>query len=131
MAANLAAARSSWARMCCLAAVSSGVSGRAISSRSTGTSGAYFAASRRSRGPLVWIRPTPLSVKSDALMTRAHGSRRRLSATCSRYCSCGSRSGSYSGFVTAATSPATRGPNCAASTASAAGRSPPGASSAA
>ena len=60
-------------------------------------------------------------------MTRAHGLRRRLSATCSRYCSCVSRSGAYSGFVTAATSSATRGPNSLVSTESAASR-PPGAS---
>jgi len=33
-----------------------GVSGRLMSSRRTGTSGAYFAASLPSRGPLVWMR---------------------------------------------------------------------------
>jgi len=49
------------------------VSGRAMSSRSTGTSGAYLAASLPVFGPLVWMRPTPLSVKSDILMTRARG----------------------------------------------------------
>ena len=64
-------------------------------------------------------------------MTRAHGSRRRLSATCSRYCSSASRPGVYSGFVTDATSAATRGPNSSASAASAAARVPSGASSAA
>ncbi len=115
-AANRSAARSSWARMCSLTAASSGVSGRAMRSRRTGTSGAYLPASRCSRGPVVWIRPTPLSVKSEALMTRAHGLSRRLSATCSRYCSSWSRSGAYGGLVTAPTSSATRGPNSAAST---------------
>ena len=99
MAANRPAARSSWARMRCLAATSSGVSGSEISSRRTGTSGAYLAASLRTRGPVTWISPAPLSVKSEALMTRAHGLRRRLSATCSRYCSSVSRSGAYSGLV--------------------------------
>ena len=96
-AANRSAARSSWARICSLARASSGVSGSAMSSRRTGTRGAYFPASLRSRGPVLWIRPTPLSVKSEALMTRAHGSPRRLWATCSRYCSCGSRPGAYGG----------------------------------
>src|ERR1035438_6008244 len=51
----------------------SGVSGRVMSSLSTGTSGAYLLASLPSLGPLVWIKPTPLSVKSETLMTRAHG----------------------------------------------------------
>ena len=62
-----------------------GVSGRAMRSASTGMSGAYLRASRAARGPLVWIRPTPLSVKSDALITRAHGFAARLSATWARY----------------------------------------------
>jgi hypothetical protein len=108
-AANLSAARSSWVRISCLAGVLSGVSGRSMSSRRIGTSGAYFPASLRIRGPVLWIRPTPLSVKSEALMTRAHGFRRRLSATCSRYCSLVSRSGAYCGLVTAETRSATRG----------------------
>ena len=54
------------------------------------------------------------------LITRAQGDRSRLAATCSRYCTCRSRPGSYSGLVTAATSSATRGPNRSASAASAA-----------
>ena len=60
-------------------------------------------------------------------MTRAQGLRRRLSATCSRYCSSVSRSGAYSGLVTAPTSSATRGPNSAASAASAPAWLPAGA----
>ena len=39
-------------------------------------------------GPVVWIRPTPLSVKSEALMTRAHGWRPGSRPTCSRYRPC-------------------------------------------
>jgi hypothetical protein len=38
---------------------------------STGTSGAYLRASRIAFGPVVWITPTPLSVKSETLITRA------------------------------------------------------------
>jgi len=59
--------------MCALTSSASGVSGRAMSSRSTGTSGAYLAASLPVFGPLVWMRPTPLSVKSDILMTGPRG----------------------------------------------------------
>ncbi len=94
-------------------------------------SGAYLPASLSVCGPVVWMRPTPLSAKSDALMTRPQGERSRLSATCSRYCSFLSRPGCQTGLVTARTSSATRGPNRSASTANAASRSPPGASSAA
>jgi hypothetical protein len=50
--------------------------------------GRCFLASLESFGPVVWIRPTALSVKSDALITRAQGLACRLAVTCSRYCSC-------------------------------------------
>ena len=86
MTANRSWAATNWPRMRALTGGGSGVSGRAIRSASTGTSGAYLRASRVTLGPLVWIRPTPLSVKSDALITRAHGLAARLAATNSRYC---------------------------------------------
>jgi hypothetical protein len=79
---------------------SSGVSGRRISSRSTGTSGPYLLASRDSFGPVTWITPIALSVKSEALITRAHGLACRLAVTCSRYCRCSSRPGTHFGLVT-------------------------------
>ena len=126
IAANRSWAASSWPAIMSLTSASSGVSGRRMSSRSSGTSGPYLRASLGSFGPVVWIKPTALSVKSDALITRAHGLASRLARTCSRYCSCSSRPGSQAGLVTAATSPAVRSPNRPASTASAAGR-PPGA----
>jgi hypothetical protein len=49
-----------------------------MNSRSTGTRGRYLLAIVDSFGPAVWIRPTALSVKSDALMTLAHGLAGRL-----------------------------------------------------
>ena len=85
-AAKRSWAATNWPRIRALTAGGRGVSGRAMRLVRTGTSGAYFRASRAALGPLVWIRPTPLSVKSDALITRAHGFPARLSATCSRYC---------------------------------------------
>ena len=42
--------------------------------------------------------PIALSVKSDALITRAHGLACRLAVMCSRYCWCSSRPGSYCGL---------------------------------
>ena len=86
MTANRSWAATNWPRMRALTGGGRGVSGRAMRLASTGTSGAYLRASRTALGPLVWIRPTPLSVKSDALITRAHGLAARLSATCARYC---------------------------------------------
>jgi hypothetical protein len=56
--------------MCAFTVSESGVSGRAISSRSTGTSGRYLVASGRYLAGRLWISPTPLSVKSETLMTR-------------------------------------------------------------
>ena len=41
--------------------------------RRAGTSGPYLRASSGSFGPVVWMMPTALSVKSEALITRAHG----------------------------------------------------------
>src|SRR6266851_3509880 len=83
IAANRCSARLSWPRMCALTSSVRGVSGRMMSSFRTGTSGAYLPASLPSLGPVVWIRPTPLSVKSEALITLAHGLASRLAATCS------------------------------------------------
>jgi hypothetical protein len=59
---------SSCAAIIVLTSASSGVSGRRISSRSTGTSRPYFLASRDSFRPVAWITPTALSVKSEALI---------------------------------------------------------------
>ena len=70
--------------------------------------------------------PTALSVKSEALITRAHGLAWGAARTCSRYCSCVSRPGSQAGLVTAATRAAVRVPNRPASTARAACRPPGG-----
>ena len=93
--------------------------------RGAGTSGPYLRASSGSFCPVVWM-PTALSVKSEALITRAHGLAWRAARTCSRYCSYLSRPGSQAGLVTAATRAAVRVPNRLASTARAACR-PPGA----
>ena len=46
--------------------------------RITFASGAYFRAAECTFGPVVWITPSPLSVKSDTLMIRAVGWRSRL-----------------------------------------------------
>lgn len=53
----------SWPRIRALAAGERGVSGRAMRSASTGTSGAYLRASRTALGPVVWMMPgrCPLS----------------------------------------------------------------------
>jgi hypothetical protein len=63
-------------------------SGRRMSSRSTGSRDRYLPARPGKLGPVVWNRPTALSVMSNILITRAHGLPPRLSATWSRYCSC-------------------------------------------
>ena len=55
-----------------------GVSGRAMRSVRAGTSGAYLRASLTALGPRVWMIPTPLSVKSLALMSLAQGLAVRL-----------------------------------------------------
>jgi hypothetical protein len=60
------------------------VSGRRMSSRSTGRMGRYLPASFHSFGPVVWNRPTALSVRSDALTIRAQGLACRLAVTWSR-----------------------------------------------
>jgi len=84
-AANRFSAASSWPKMRTFADGDSGVSGRAMRPASTGTSGAYLRARRTAFGPLVWMTPTPLSVKSDTLITHASGQSSRLAATCARY----------------------------------------------
>jgi hypothetical protein len=103
IAANRSRVASNWAAIMSLTPASSGVPGRRMSSRRAGTSGAYLWASLANFGPVRWMMPTALSVKSDALITQAHGLAARLAGTCSRYCSCSSRPGSHSGLVTAAT----------------------------
>ena len=61
-------AASSWLAIMSLTSASSGVSGRRISSRKAGTSGPYLPASLGSFGPVRWMMPTALSVKSETLM---------------------------------------------------------------
>jgi hypothetical protein len=72
--------------MCSLTSASSGVSGRRMSSRENGDQRGVLADQYVQLGPVVWIRPIALSVKSEALMTRAQGLACRLAVTCSRYC---------------------------------------------